>query len=99
MIRKETKTYLKDLYDSINEMSNTMIKFKIALHDLDKLGHNVEEIEKLLDNEQVEFYKLKTFTNDFIKEKLKIWHKITHFMCYNINVKTKEKIKNEFRRV
>lgn len=72
MIRKETKTYLKDLYDSINEMSNTMIKFKIALHDLDKLGHNVEEIEKLLDNEQVEFYKLKTFTNDFIKEKLKI---------------------------
>lgn len=72
MIRKETKTYLKDLYDSINEMSSAMIKFKIALHDLDKLGHNVEEIEKLFDNEQVEFYKLKTFTNDFIKEKLKI---------------------------
>lgn len=72
MIRKETKTYLKNLYDSINEMSSIMIKFKIALHDLDKLGHNVEEIEKLLDNEQVEFYKLKTFTNDFIKEKLKI---------------------------
>lgn len=72
MIRKETKTYLKDLYDSINEMSSTMIKFKVALHDLDKLGHNVEEIEKLLDNEQIEFYKLKTFTNDFIKEKLKI---------------------------
>lgn len=72
MLRKETKTYLKDLYDNINEMSNTIIKFKVALHDLDKLGHNVEEIEKLLDNEQVEFYKLKTFTNDFIKEKLKI---------------------------
>lgn len=71
MIRKETKTYLKSLYDSINEMSSTMIKFKIALHDLDKLGHNVEEVEKLFDNEQVEFYKLKTFTNDFIKEKLK----------------------------
>lgn len=72
MIRKETKTYLKNLYDNINEMSNTIIKFKVALHDLDKLGHNVEEIEKLLDNEQIEFYKLKTFTNDFIKEKLKI---------------------------
>ena len=71
MIRKETKTYLKDLYDSINEMSSAMIKYKIALHDLDKLGHNVEEVEKLLDNEQIEFYKLKTFTNDFIKEKLK----------------------------
>ena len=48
MIRKETKTYLKDLYDSINEMSSTIIKFKVALHDLDKLGHNIEEIEKLL---------------------------------------------------
>ena len=71
MKKEETKTYLKDLYDSINEMNNTMIKFKVALHDLDKLGHNVEEVEKLLDNEQIEFYKLKTFTNDFIKEKLK----------------------------
>ena len=71
MIRKETKTYLKDLYDSINEMSSAMIKYKVVLHDLDKLGHNVEEVEKLLDNEQIEFYKLKTFTNDFIKEKLK----------------------------
>lgn len=91
MIRKETKTYLKDLYDSINEMNNTMIKFKVALHDLDKLGHNVEEIEKLLDNEQIEFYKLKTFTNDFIKEKLKIWHKIAQKMCYNINVKRKRR--------
>ena len=71
MIRKETKTYLEDLYDSINEMSSAMIKFKVALHDLDKLGHNVEEVEKLFDNEQVEFYKLMIFTNDFIKEKLK----------------------------
>lgn len=71
MIRKETKRYLKDLYDSINEVNSAMLKFKIALHDLDKLGHNVDSIEKLLDNEQVEFYKLKTFTNEFIKEKLK----------------------------
>ena len=41
------------------------------MHNLDKLGYNIEEIEKLLDNEQIEFYKLKTKTNDFIKEKLK----------------------------
>ena len=89
MIRKETKTYLKDLYDSINEMSSAMIKFKVALHDLDKLGHNVDNVEKLLNNEQIEFYKLKTFTNDFIKEKLKIWHKISQKVCYNINVNKK----------
>lgn len=72
MIIKETKTYLKDLYDSIKEIDKSILKFKIALHNLDKLGHNIDNIEKLLDNEQVEFYKLKTFTNDFIKEKLKI---------------------------
>ena len=71
MIRKETKTYLKDLYNNINIIDKSILDFKIAMHNLDKLGYNVEEIEKLLDNEQVEFYKLKTKTNDFIKEKLK----------------------------
>lgn len=71
MLKEETKTYLKDLYDSIKEIDKSILKFKIAMHDLDKLGHNVEEVEKLLDNEQIEFYKLKTLTNDFIKEKLK----------------------------
>ena len=71
MKKEETKKYLKDLYDSIKEINKSILDFKIAMHNLDKLGHNVEEVEKLLDNEQVEFYKLKTFTNDFIKEKLK----------------------------
>ena len=71
MLKEETKTYLKDLYNNINIIDKSILDFKIAMHNLDKLGHNVEEIEKLLDNEQVEFYKLKTLTNDFIKEKLK----------------------------
>lgn len=71
MKKEETKKYLKDLYDSIKEINKSILKFKIAMHDLDKLGYNIEEIEKLLDNEQAEFYKLKTLTNDFIKEKLK----------------------------
>ena len=71
MLKEETKTYLEDLYDSINEIDKSILKFKIAMHNLDKLGHNVEEVEKLFNNEQIEFYKLKTFTNDFIKEKLK----------------------------
>ena len=71
MLKEETKKYLKDLYDSIKEIDKSILNFKIAMHNLDKLGYNVEEIKKLLDNEQVEFYKLKTSTNDFIKEKLK----------------------------
>lgn len=72
MLKEETKTYLKDLYDSIKEIDKSILNFKIAMHNLDKLGYNIEEIKKLLDNEQIEFYKLKTLTNDFIKEKLKI---------------------------
>ena len=71
MFKEETKKYLEDLYDNINIIDKSILDFKIAMHNLDKLGYNVEEIEKLLDNEQIEFYKLKTFTNDFIKEKLK----------------------------
>ena len=71
MFKSETKKYLEDLYDSINIIDKSILDFKIAMHNLDKLGYNIEEIEKLLDNEQIEFYKLKTLTNDFIKEKLK----------------------------
>ena len=71
MNKEETKKYLEDLYDNINIIDKSILDFKIAMHNLDKLGYNIEQIEKLLDNEQVEFYKLKTKTNDFIKEKLK----------------------------
>ena len=71
MFKSETKKYLEDLYDSIKEIDKSILNFKIAMHNLDKLGYNIEEIEKLLDNEQIEFYKLKTSTNNFIKEKLK----------------------------
>ena len=67
MLKEETKKYLEDLYDNINIIDKSILDFKIAMHNLDKLGYNMEEIEKLLDNEQVEYYKLKTFTNDFIK--------------------------------
>ena len=71
MFKSETKKYLEDLYNNINIIDKSILDFKIAMHNLDRLGYNIEEIEKLLDNEQVEFYKLKTKTNDFIKEKLK----------------------------
>ena len=71
MFKSETKKYLEDLYDNINIIDKSILDFKIAIHNLDKLGYNVEQREKLLDNEQIEFYKLKTSTNNFIKEKLK----------------------------
>ena len=71
MKKEETREYLRELYNNINIIDKSILDFKIAMHNLDKLGYNIEEIEKLLDNEQIEFYKLKTSTNNFIKEKLK----------------------------
>ena len=71
MKKEETREYLRELYNNINIIDKSILNFKIAMHNLDKLGYNIEEIEKLLDNEQIEFYKLKTSTNNFIKEKLK----------------------------
>lgn len=71
MLKEETRECLRELYNNINIIDKSILNFKIAMHNLDKLGFNIEEIEKLLDNEQIEFYKLKTKTNDFIKEKLK----------------------------
>ena len=71
MKKEETREYLRELYNNINIIDKSILDFKIAIHNLDKLGYNVEQREKLLDNEQIEFYKLKTSTNNFIKEKLK----------------------------
>ena len=71
MLKEETREYLRELYNNINIIDKSILDFKIAMHNLDKLGYNMEEIKKLLDNEQIEFYKLKTSTNNFIKEKLK----------------------------
>lgn len=42
MFKSETKTYLKDLYDSIKEVDKSILKFKVAIHDLEKLGYNME---------------------------------------------------------
>ena len=67
MFKSETKTYLKDLYDSIKEVDKSILKFKVAIHNLEKLGYNMEDINKLLDNEQIEYYKLKAKTSDFVK--------------------------------
>ena len=49
MFKSETKKYLEDLYDNINIIDKSILDFKIAMHNLDKLGYNIEEIEKLLD--------------------------------------------------
>lgn len=67
MFKSETKEYLKDLYNSIKEIDKSILKFKVAIHNLEKLGYNMEQINKLLDNEQIEYYKLKAKTSDFVK--------------------------------
>ena len=66
MKKEETREYLKDLYDSIKEINKSILDFKIAIHNLDKLGYNVEEIKKLLkeiENDITEWKNLQSLTN------------------------------------
>lgn len=62
------KKYLKELYDAKNEFDKKFIDVKIATHSVDKMGVNVEEIYKQLDNVGIELYKLKNIIDDKIKE-------------------------------
>lgn len=64
------KKYLKQLYDAKNEFDKKFTDVKIATHSVDKMGVNVEEIYKQLDNVSIELYKLKNIIDDKIKEHL-----------------------------
>lgn len=64
------KEELYTLHKSIETIEEIIINYKIAIHNLDRMGHNVEVLEKDLDNVGIELYKLKNDTKKYIKEKL-----------------------------
>ena len=59
MFREELKAELKQNYDSIKNIDKEIINIKVAIHNLEKLGLDTKNLEKLLDNVGIEFYKLK----------------------------------------
>ena len=64
MFKKERINNFKILVDSYKEIDRKIVDIKVAMHDLDKIVYNedidfLENLEKQLDNMNIEFYKLK----------------------------------------
>lgn len=65
------KNELRKLYQTTKELDLAFTELKVALHNVDKMGLNVEEIYKQVDELGKEVYKTKNIINDKIKEVLK----------------------------
>ena len=64
MFKKERINNFKTLVDSYKEIDKKIVDIKVAMHDLEKLSYNedidfLENLEKQLENMNIEFYKLK----------------------------------------
>ena len=64
MFKKERINNFKILVDGYKEIDKKIVDIKVAMHDLDKIAYNedidfLENLEKQLDNMNIEFYKLK----------------------------------------
>ena len=64
MFKKERINKFKILVDSYKEIDRKIVDIKVAMHDLEKLFYNedtefLENLEKQLENVNIEFYKLK----------------------------------------
>ena len=71
MYNNEFNGNLKRINDSTKNLDNDLLNIKIAIHNLEKLGLDTKELKNLLDNVGIEFYKLKMYSNDYTKEKIK----------------------------
>lgn len=68
MYSKELKDNFKGIYTALNNIQHDFTDIKILVHSLDKLGLNVEEFYKQIDNLGIELKKLKDINNDKFKE-------------------------------
>ena len=64
MFKKERINNFNTLVDSYKEIDRKIVNIKVAMHDLEKLSYNedtefLENLEKQLENMNIEFYKLK----------------------------------------
>lgn len=64
MFKKERINNFKTLVDSYKEIDKKIVDIKVAMHDLEKLLYSedidfLENLEKQLENMNIEFYKLK----------------------------------------
>ena len=64
MFKKERINKFKILVDSYKEIDRKIVDIKVVMHDLEKLSYSediefLENLEKQLENMNIEFYKLK----------------------------------------
>ena len=50
MFKNEIKNNLKAINDSTKKIDSELVNIKIAIHNLEKLGLDTKDLEKLLDN-------------------------------------------------
>ena len=60
MFKNEIKKEYQTIYNSTSKIDDELVNIKIAIHNLEKLGININDLEKQLDNVGIEFYKFKT---------------------------------------
>ena len=70
MYKNEIKKELQAIYNSNKNIDNELVNIKIAIHNLEKLGFNVKDLEKMLDNIGIEFYKFKVENKEILKNLL-----------------------------
>ena len=70
MYKNEIKKELQAIYNSNKNIDAELVNIKIAIHNLEKLGFNTKELEKILDNVGIEFYKFKVKNKDILKKVL-----------------------------
>lgn len=66
MYKNELKNELKTIFTSTKNIDSELVNIKIAIHNLEKLGLNTNELEKMLDDIGIEFYKLKQKNKDML---------------------------------
>lgn len=70
MFKNEVINNLKTINDSTKKIDNELVNIKIAIHNLEKLGLDTKDLQKMLDNVGVEIYKFKEYSHDFTKKQL-----------------------------
>ena len=68
MFKGEIKNELRIIFMDNKEIDKKITEIKVALHNLEKLGLNITELYKQLDNVGIEFYKFKTKTIEEISK-------------------------------
>ena len=70
MYKNEIKKELQNIYNSSKNIDKELVNIKIAIHNLEKLGCNPKDLEKMLNNIGIEFYKFKVENKDTLKKVL-----------------------------